>query len=128
MQIGVDAMMFRVIAMSRDLDTLILRRIRQLRAAWRRAEVDNIEAKLRHKVDNEYSAPLMYALCKLLDPPTPDKLAQMHPMEIKQVLAGPRCSQWACILALHELGAFDASHARISEQEAEVEDEYFDSD
>jgi hypothetical protein len=52
----------------------------------------------------------------------------MSPIEIKKVLAGPKCSQWACILALHELGAFDISRARFPVEEVEQEDEYYDSD
>ena len=54
----------------------------------------------------------------------------MSPLELKQTLAGPRCSPWACILALHELGAFDSSHARIQEggEEEQLDEYYYDSD
>ena len=124
-------MLFRVIAMSRDLDAVILRRIKQFRGAWRRTEVFNIEARQRERVDGKrYDAALLYALCKLRDQPSEEEILKMSPLELKQTLAGPRCSPWACILALHELGAFDSSHARIQEggEEEQLDEYYYDSD
>ena len=40
--VGIDAMMFRVIALCRDMDDPILRMLRSFRAEWRRAEEQNI--------------------------------------------------------------------------------------
>lgn len=107
-QVGIDAMMGRVIALSRDFDDSIRRQLRSFRSAWRRAEVQNI-ARAAGKGEGALAAAgAVYRLCKLLEPPKLDEWAEMTAVDARVTLLGAQCSPWAAVLALNQLGAFDA--------------------
>ena len=114
--VGIDAMMFRVIALCRDMDDPILRMLRSFRAEWRRAEEQNIARNFRCDLD---SARTIYRLCRLLKPPADWVL--LSDEEAAETLNGPLCSPFASVLALHEVEAFDSSlkDVRTLEEEAE---------
>ena len=107
-QVGIDTMMARVIALSRDFDDSIRRQLLAFRAAWRRAEVQNV-ARAAGKGEGALGAAgAMYRLCKLLQPPSLDEWERMTMVDARLALLGPQCSPWAAVLALNQLGAFDA--------------------
>jgi len=102
--VGIDAMMFRVIALCRDMDAPILRMLRSFRAEWRRAEEQNIARNLRCNLD---SARTIYRLCRLLDPPA--DWMYLSDEEATEALNGRLCNPFASALALHDIEAFDSS-------------------
>lgn len=106
-RVGIDAMLFRVIALGRDLPPVVRRRLLQFRSAWRQAEVQNVARNSGRKGATPAAAAVPYRLCKLLDPPSVARWAAMSAAEADETLRGPQCSPWACVLALNELGAFD---------------------
>lgn len=125
-RVGVEALWFRVLDLSRDFDEGVLQRMGAFRSAWRRHalflftwvcvyycnrarryEVQNIA---RHRGDKTVSrAGIEYKLCRLLRPPTQEELDAMGPVELAQTLRGPVCGRWTSVLALSGLGAFDFS-------------------
>jgi hypothetical protein len=108
-QVGIDAMISRVIRLSRDFEPEILRQLASFRSAWRRAEVQNV-ARAAGKGPGAYEASnVLYRLCKLLHPPTLEEWSEMGGVEARVALLGPRCSPWAAVLALESIGAFDVS-------------------
>ena len=106
-RVGIDAMLFRVIAMGRDLEPVVRKRLLDFRAAWRKAEVQNVARNSGRKGATTAAAAVPYQLCKLLDQPSVADWAEMSAYEADDVLRGPLCSPWACVLALSRLGAFD---------------------
>ena len=115
-EVGIDAMMFRVIMLSRDLDDSLLRMLRSFRREWRTAEEQNIARNQGYSMD---SARTMYRLCKLEDPPA--NWADLSDKEAAEALNGPLCNPFASVLALHKLGAFDSSLADARFVEVEEE-------
>jgi hypothetical protein len=107
--VGIDAMMTRVIRLSRDFDNAILRQLSSFRTAWRKAEVQNV-ARATGKGDGAFQASnVLYRLCKLLNPPSLEEWAGMTAVEARLTLLGPRCCPWAAVLALERIGAFDTT-------------------
>ena len=107
MNVGIDALLFRVIDVSRDFHAPVRRRLLAFRDAWRRAEVQNVARNSGVAGASPSTASVPYTLCKLLSPPSLEEWADMTAPEAQETLAGPRCSPWACVLALEQLGAFD---------------------
>ena len=112
MKVGIECMFTRVIQLSRDLDAITLKRMRQFRDAWRRAEIQNI-ARFTHS--DHAGAAILYTLCRLLTPPSVAGLEAMPPEEVQLTLRGKRCSPWASALALHDLGAFDLDRDELED-------------
>ena len=108
-QVGIDAMMFRVIDLSRDFDNEVRKKLISFRSAWRRAEVQNIARLSGSRGTSLGAAAVVYRLCKLLNQPRLDEWAAMSAVEARLTLLGQQCSPWAAVLALHETGAFDTS-------------------
>lgn len=104
---GIDALLFRVVDLSRNFDPAVRKRLLAFRAAWRKAEIQNVARNSGVPGASPGSAAVPYALCKLLHPPSLEDWADMTGPEAQEALAGPRCSPWACVLALEQLGAFD---------------------
>ena len=106
-EVGIDAMMTRVIDLGRDFDATIRRRLRSFRTAWRKAEIQNVARNTGRAGAPIEAAAAVYRLCKLLEPPKLDEWSEMDPSDARLALLGPRCSPWAAVLALNRLGAFD---------------------
>lgn len=106
-QVGIDAMMFRVLDLSRDFDGSIRKKLLSFRAAWRRAEIQNIARLSGRPGAATDAAGVVYRLCKLRDPPSLEDWAAMSPVEARLALQGRQCSPWAAVLALSRIGAFD---------------------
>ena len=100
-------MISRVIALGRDFDNTIRRRLLSFRSAWRKAEIQNVARATGRPGASLEAAGALYRLCKLLEPPTLDDWAAMTPAEARLTLLGARCSPWASVLALNRVGAFD---------------------
>lgn len=105
--VGIDALFSRVIDMGRDFDSTVRKRLLAFRTAWRRAEMQNVARNSGIPGATPATASVPYTLCKLLDPPSLEDWAAMSAPEAQEVLDGPQCSPWACVLALEQLGAFD---------------------
>jgi hypothetical protein len=100
-------MMSRVIALGRDFDSTIRRRLVSFRNAWRKAEIQNLARATGRAGPSLEAAAALYRLCKLQDPPQLKEWGEMTPADARLTLLGPRCSPWAAVLALNKLGAFD---------------------
>lgn len=100
-------MLFRVLDLSRDFDGAIRKRLLSFRAAWRKAEVQNIARLSGRPGAGMEAAGVVYRLCKLLEPPPLEEWVQMSAVEARLTLQGPQCSPWAAVLALNRIGAFD---------------------
>lgn len=105
--VGIDALLFRIVDLSRNFESSVRRRLLSFRDAWRRAEIQNVARNTGVVVASPSAAAVPYALCKLLSPPSLEDWADMTALEAQETLAGPRCSPWASVLALEQLGAFD---------------------
>lgn len=106
-QVGIDAMMFRVIDLSRDFDDEVRKKLLSFRSAWRKAEVQNIARLSGTPGTSLGAAAVVYRLCKLLNPPSLSEWAAMSAVEARLTLLGRQCSPWAAALALHQVGAFN---------------------
>ena len=103
--VGIDALWYRVVDLSRDFDEAILKRLKAFRSAWRKYEVQNVA---RHQGDKSTRrAAVECRLCRLLDPPTQREVDQSTPAQLAETLAGDECGRWTSVLALRGLGAFD---------------------
>lgn len=104
-QIGIDCMLFRLMDTTRDMPNEIRSLLRSLRAAWRKAEIQNVSRETRAP---PAAAEMLYRLCRLLTPPTDAAWRAMSDAEADAALAGPTCSPFASALALNRLGAFES--------------------
>lgn len=109
MNVGIDVMLSRVIALSRDFDKDIKGKLSSFLEAWRRAEIQNVARASGRGEGALEAAKVLYTLCKLLHPPTLEEWTRMTRMEARETLMGPKCSPWAAVLALDEIGAFDST-------------------
>ena len=100
-------MMSRVIALCRDFENTIRRRLLSFRSAWRKAEIQNLARATGRAGASLEAAGALYRLCKLLRPPKLEDWGALTPVEARVTLMGARCSPWAAVLALNRLGAFD---------------------
>ena len=98
-------MLFRLMDTTRDMPNEIRSLLRSLRAAWRKAEIQNVSRETRAP---PAAAEMLYRLCRLLTPPTDAAWRAMSDAEADAALTGPTCSPFASALALNRLGAFDS--------------------
>lgn len=100
--VGSEALLFRIAQTCRDSDDDVKSLLRSLSASWRSAEIATLSKKNyggklvgRARVD--------YLFAKLLDPPDdyPSSSTQLV-----SVLKSDKCSPWASVLPLYQMGAF----------------------
>ena len=75
--------------------------LKSFRRQWQMQEIDRV--RLKNPGLTMRSASVIVTLCRLLDPPV--DLPQEKGL-VDLLLRGRRCSVWASVLALSELGAF----------------------
>jgi hypothetical protein len=98
--IGIDCMLKRTLDLGRDLDEPVVDKLKSFRLTWIGFEIDNVAA---NNGFDKRQATIYYNLCKLLK--IPDKAPDTWEQYLK-LMEGPRCSPWACAIALNRLGAF----------------------
>lgn len=103
--VGSEALLFRLMETCRDSDDDIKSLLRSLFSSWRNAEISTL-AKRQYGGNMVGRARLDYLFAKLLDPPVD------YPSTAKglaAVLKSDKCSPWASVLPLYNMGAFVAA-------------------
>lgn len=100
--VGIHAMLGRLVDTCRDFDEETRALLASFVRSWRNAEIAAV-AKAQYGGKESDRARVDYLLCGLLDPP---KQYPGSRGELAEILKGHKCSAWAAVLPLHQMGAF----------------------
>jgi len=100
--LGVDALLSRLLDTCRDFDEETRALLASFRTSWRNAEIAAV-SRAQYGGREASRARVDYLLCRVLDPPEGYPASRE---ELAKILRGPKCSAWAAVLPLHQMGAF----------------------